>query len=128
MKAESTNWLKLAREHYEDALYLFSGGRYSLCVYCCHQALEMILKGAIVEFVGKVPPKIHSLDLLARETSLTLPAKWYEDLAEITRHYWRVRYPDFRQFVYTSKDKVEPTLTKTKEVFLWISNKLDQHS
>ena len=123
MKEESQNWLVQAEEHYEDALYLYQGSRYSLSVYSCHQALEKILKASIVEFANRLPSKSHNLDALARESTLDLPSTWYEDLAEITRHFWRVRYPDFQKYIYTTKERVEPTMTKTQEIYLWIKEK-----
>ena len=58
------------------------------------------------------------------QTTLKFPENWLEDLAEITRHFWRVRYPDFQKFVYTSKETVEPTYSKTQEVFTWIKQQL----
>lgn len=126
MKEETKLWLEQAKEHHEDALYLYDGSRYSASVYSCHQALEKILKACIVEFKEKLPPKLHQLDRLAIEAGLDLPDGWNEDLAEITRHFWRVRYPDFRRFVYATKEKVKPTLEKTKEVFSWVLKKLSQ--
>lgn len=126
MKSETKFWIDQAKEQYDDALYLYDGSRYSMAVYCCHQALEKILKAAIVEFAGKTPPKSHNLDALARETTLPFEEPWLTDLAEITRHFWRVRYPDFQQYVYTSKEKVEPTIQKTKELYLWISKQFNQ--
>lgn len=126
MKEETNVWLSQAKEHYDDALYLFEGSRYSMAVYCCHQALEKLLKACVVEYKSIVPPKIHNLDTLARQAGLALSSEKLEDLAEITRHFWRVRYPDFRKYVYTTKEKVEPTIAKTKEFFLWISNTLHQ--
>lgn len=88
--------------------------------------LKKILKACIVENKNKIPEKIHQLDKLAKNAGLDLPSGWDEDLAEITRHFWRVRYPDFRRFVYKSKKQVEPTIDKTKEVFLWVLEKLNQ--
>jgi HEPN domain-containing protein len=127
MKQETKTWLDLAKDHFEDMQYLYEGRRYSMAVYCAHQALEMILKAAIVEFTSKVPPKIHKLDELARETSLDISNDWYEDLAEITRHFLRVRYPDFQQYTYTSKEKIQPTIDKTKLIYLWITSKLNRN-
>ena len=123
MKEETQPWLLQAEEHYQDVLYLYEGSRYSLAVYSCHQALEKILKAAIVEFTGKLPSKSHNLDALAREAALTLPEEWYTDLAEITRHFWHVRFPDFQKYVYTTKEKAEPTVSKTRELYLWIKEK-----
>lgn len=126
MKKETRFWLEQAKEHYKDALYLYEGSRYSASVYFCHQALEKILKAAIVEFRNRVPFKIHQLERLAQETGLKFPKRWHEDLAEITRHSWKVRYPDFRRFTYTNKRKVTPTVEKTKEVYQWVLKKLNQ--
>ena len=89
-----------------------------------NKALEKLLKGCIVQFANQLPPKSHNLDALARQTTLKFPENWLEDLAEITRHFWRVRYPDFQKFVYTSKETVEPTYSKTQEVFTWIKQQL----
>jgi HEPN domain-containing protein len=126
MKKETKLWLKQAEEHYKDALYLYKGGRYSACVFFCHQALEKILKACVVEFADKIPSKIHKLDRIAKEAKLDLSKKRTIALAEITRHFWKVRYPDFRRYVYTNKKSAKPTLEKTKEIYLWILNKLNR--
>lgn len=126
MKKEAKSWLAQAQEHFDDALYLYNGSRYSMAVYCCHQALEKILKACIVEFTNTAAPKIHNLDALAKQSTLLFSPTWLEDLAEITRHFWRVRYPDFQTYTYTSKEKITPTIEKTKEVYSWILQQLNQ--
>ena len=126
MKPETNNWLMQAKEHYQDMEYLYKGSRYSMAVYCAHQALEKILKAAIVELAGTAPPKMHKLDELAKLSGLRMPGLWPEDLAEITRHFWRVSYPDFQTYTYSSKVKVKPTIYKTREVYLWISERLNR--
>lgn len=126
MKSEARIWFDQAKEQYDDMLYLYEGRRYSLSVYCAHQSLEKLLKASIVEF-GNIPaPKIHKLDELALQSTLAISEEWLEDLAEITRHFWRVRYPDFQTYTYTSKESVSPTIEKTKELFLWISKQFSQ--
>ena len=124
MKDETTNWLLQAKEHFEDAEYMYSGHRYSMCVYCYHQALEKVLKASIVETVDKLPPKIHNLDQLARETKLKFSGNDFEDLAEITRHFWRVRYPDFQKYMYTNKEIVEPTVIISRKIYQWVLQQL----
>lgn len=125
MKEESKIWFLQAEEHFDNMEFLYKNSRYSLSVYCAHQALEMILKAAIVEFVSQVPPKSHNLDHLLELTTLPpVTNNWYEELAVVTKHYWRVRYPDYRKSVYTSKEKVTPTITLTREIFLWVKDKL----
>lgn len=127
MKKETLLWVKQAKEHYKDALYLFKGCRYSSTVFMCHQALEKILKAAVLKFAGKVPAKIHQLEAIAKEAKLKLPEGWDENLAEVTRHFWRVRYPDFRKYTYTNRKSAEPTVKITKEVFKWVLQKLKEN-
>ncbi len=126
MKDETRNWILQAEEHFTDAEYMYAGSRYSMCVYCYHQSLEKILKAAIVERVDKLPSKIHNLDQLARETGLKFNEQDFEDLAEITRHFWRVRYPDFQKYMYTNKESVEPTVVNSRKIYLWVSQQLKQ--
>lgn len=126
MKKETKSWLDQAEEHFKDALYLYKGSRYSASVFFCHQALEKILKACVVEYANNVPSKIHQLDRIVKEAGLEIPNNWLEDLAEITRHFWKVRYPDFRRYVYTTKESAKPTVIKTKEIYQWILNKLNQ--
>ena len=128
MKPETKSWLDQAKEHYQDALYLFEGSRYSMSVYCAHQTLEKLIKAVIVECTNQVPPKSHKLDTLASLSTLKFDSVTLEDLAEITRHFWRVRYPDFQRYVYTTKDKAEPTINKMKEIYSWILKQLEPPS
>ncbi len=126
MKAEAQVWFDQAKEQYDDMVYLYEGRRYSMAVYCAHQSLEKLLKAAIVEFGNISAPKIHKLDELALQSTLPISDAWREDLAEITRHFWRVRYPDFQTYTYTSKESVSPTIDTVKELFLWISKQFNQ--
>jgi HEPN domain-containing protein len=126
MKDETKNWILQAEEHFADAEYMYAGHRYSMCVYCFHQALEKILKATIIERADKLPSKIHNLDQLARETGLKFNETDLEDLAEITRHFWRVRYPDFQKNVYTNKESIEPTVVKSRTIYKWVSQQLEQ--
>ena len=95
MRMETGVWIAQAKEHYDDAHYLYDGSRYSMALYCCHQALEKIFKAYLIEYKQILPPKNHKLDMLAQQTGLDMPSEWIADLAEITRHFWRVRYPDY---------------------------------
>mgnify|MGYP001580382645 FL=1 len=73
MKDEAKTWLEQAEDNLKDAEYLYIGSRYSMSVYCCHKALEKILKACIVQFANQLPPKSHNLDALARQNTLTFP-------------------------------------------------------
>lgn len=126
MKVEAQNWILQAKEHFEDAEYMYAGHRYSMCVYCYHQSLEKVLKAVIIEHTDKLPSKIHNLDQLARETGLKFSEINLEDLAEITRHFWKARYPDFQKYMYTSKESVESTVINSRKIYLWVLHQLEQ--
>lgn len=126
LKTETSLWLSQASGHWKDANWLLEGRRYSACVYSCHQTLEKALKGAIVEKKEKIPSKGHQLQDLAIEAGLSLPEGWGEELSKITRDFWRVRYPDFRRVVYTSKQKILPIFETTEEIYIWLQKELSK--
>lgn len=125
MKKEAKIWFDQAEEHFSDAIFMYENGRYSGAVFFCHQALEKILKAAIIEFANQIPPKSHALEYLLKKSKLQVEEKdWPELLAEITRHFWRARYSDYRRFEYTTKEKVLPTVNSTKKIYLWVKQQL----
>jgi len=127
MKVDAKIWYEQAEEHIKDAEFCLGGARYGLALYCYHQALEKMLKAAIVEFANKIPPKSHQLDFLLKETQLpVVTIQWFEELATITQHFWRVRYPDIRLTnAYSSKEKINTIVRSFEEVYLWVKNKLN---
>ncbi len=126
MKKETKVWLEQSKEHKKDAQYCLKGARYGLSLYCYHQALEKIFKAAIIEFVNKVPTKSHQLDYLLKETELSdSKSQWFEELAKITQHFWRIRYPDIRlSNKYSSEEKVKEIVKNFTEIYQWVENKL----
>lgn len=126
MKVDSQIWFEQAEEHCRDAEFCLNGARYGLSLYSYHQALEKIFKAAIVEFTNKIPPKSHQLDFLLKEAGLTVNnPHWFEELAIITQHFWRVRYPDIRLTkTYSSKEKIKQIVINFQTIYLWVKNKL----
>lgn len=126
MKPESQIWYEQAEEHHNDAEFCLEGSRFGLSLYCYHQALEKILKAAIVEFANKIPLKSHQLDYLLKETKLPIDnPQWFEELAKITQHFWRIRYPDIRLTkTYSSKEKIKIIVKSFEEVYIWVKNML----
>ncbi len=127
MKPDTKVWHDQSQEHLKDAEFCLQGTRYGLSLYCYHQALEKILKAAIVEIADKIPPKSHQLDFLLTETTIPVDnQQWFEELAKITQHFWRVRYPDIRMTkAYASKAKIALIVKSFAEVYLWIKSKLE---
>ena len=123
MEPETKIWYKLARDDYKNALLLWKNRRYGATVFFCQQAVEKILKAYIVEYKNKVPTKTHRIEVLVKDADLNLQEIDEPDVAELSKAYIRVRYPDLSKHYYTRKDRVEPLLKMTREVYQWVKNK-----
>jgi HEPN domain-containing protein len=124
MEDDFTLWLNKAKESLEDAIYSLESHRYGLTAFCCQQALEKLLKAAIIKLKGKRPRKIHDLLPLLRDSSLKISEEYAAEIAKISKFYFLVRYPDINKQFFTTPEVAKNTLKKTKEIFLWIKNKL----
>ncbi len=124
MKLETKVWYKLADDDYKNALLLWKNRRYGATVFFCQQAVEKILKAYIVERKNKVPTKTHRIEGLINDAGLDLKEIDEPDVTELSKAYIRVRYPDLSKQYYVRKDRVEPLINTTREVYKWIKNKL----
>lgn len=123
MKLETKLWYKLAQDDYKNAQLLWRNRRYGATTFFCQQAVEKLLKAYIVEYRNKVPTKTHRIEVLVKDSGLDLTEIDAPNLAELSKAYIRVRYPDLSKQYYTRKDRVEPLLKMTKEVYQWLKNK-----
>lgn len=124
IKPEARQWVDIAEGDFDSSLYLFEGARYPQAIYLLCQALEKILKAALIEFAGVTPQKIHRLENIAHDTGLSFSDSQYDMLTDLSKHYSRVRYPDISRVSYNSKEKVLPIMEKGKEMFQWITQQL----
>jgi HEPN domain-containing protein len=117
-------WLRKARESLKDAEVSLVGHRYGLTAFCCQQALEKILKAAIVKNKNERPRKVHDLLPLAKESGLEVTEGNLTEMAKISKFYFIVHYPDLNRKFFATPKVANETLDKTKEVFKWIESKL----
>ncbi len=129
IKKLTNKWLDFAKADLEAAEVLArhpkSHWSHQLCVLHCHQAVEKILKTAIVARGGE-PKKIHNLLAVASASKIELPENFLHYIEELNPHYQTSRYPDipFKGLILKySKDISKYHLEKTKELFLWIIKK-----
>ena len=127
MRAGAKQWQEIAQEDYEVSLLLFEQARHPHALYMMCQAVEKILKAAQIEFAHIAPEKTHQLDTIAHQTGLDFSKKHCEFLAELSKHYRRVRYPDIHRESYNTKAKIEPIFNQGEEVYQWILAKLTSH-
>lgn len=126
MDDDATLWLTKAKESLEDARVCFAGHRYGLTAFSCQQALEKLLKAAIIKRKNVRPRKIHDLLPLMRESELSLPEEYAMEMAKISKFYFLVRYPDINKKFFATPDMAKYTLGKTEEIFLWIEKIFNQ--
>lgn len=126
MEDEYALWSEKAKESLEDARYSLDNHRYGLTAFCCQQALEKLLKAAIVKLKRQRPRKIHDLLPLQKDAGLELPEAHVKDIAKISKFYFLVRYPDINKKFFATPQTAKETLKQTQEVFKWIENKLKQ--
>lgn len=124
MEDDFSLWLNKARESLSDAVSSMESHRYGLTAFCCQQALEKLLKAAVVKLKLQRPRKIHDLLPLVKDTGLELPTGYTEDIAKISKFYFLVRYPDINRKFFATPEIAHNALEKTKELFLWIENRL----
>jgi len=125
MEEDFNLWFSKAKESLEDATYSLESHRYSLTAFCCQQALEKLLKSAVVKIKKERPRKIHDLLPLLKDSSLNIPKRLVTEITKISKFYFLVRYPDINKEFFTTPEVAKETLMKTKEIFLWIENKLN---
>ena len=123
MKDITNVWLKIAKEDYDTAFYLYDGARYPQALYFLCQSLEKLLKAILVESSEKTPQKTHRLENIAVEIDTNFDKSLLLDLEEFSKHYGRVRYPDFSQEMYSTKIKVSPMFDKGKELYECLKKK-----
>lgn len=100
----------------------------SLCRFMCHQTIEKILKAYWTNCLMEVPLKIHSLSRLAERTGLDkqLSEEQLDFIDKLEPLNIEARYPSYKERLMKSltKEYCAELLSQTKELQLWIKNKL----
>lgn len=126
MKEETKLWVDQAEDDYLTAKAMFKSHRWGYTCFCSQQVLEKIFKATIVELASKRPPKTHDLVKLASESTLEINQTKFELLAETSKHYFRVRYPDMHKGFYTNDKIAKKTFKEMEAIYLWVLEKLNQ--
>lgn len=126
IKEETKLWLTQAEDDYQTAKAMLKAHRWGYTCFCSQQVLEKVFKATIVELADKRPPKTHDLLKLAEESTLGVSQDLFRKLAEISKHYFRVRYPDMHKGFYTNDKIAKETFNDMEEVYKWVLKKLNQ--
>ena len=126
MKKETKLWLDHAKEDLKNLEVMWTAHRYGPTAFYCQQAVEKIIKAIIVEKKNQAPRKSHDLLRLLEDSGLLddFPKEWVPELKEMSRHYFRVRYPGLSKKFYSRREAVKKMLTIAKEIYSWFLKKL----
>ena len=103
------DWFEKAKRFYKSAEINFKNKLYDIASFSAHQAVELLLKGVIIEKTGS-KPFTHSLVELAEileEIGYRLNEEIRRCLKNLTKHYTQSRYPDARILDYDEEEAAE---------------------
>ncbi len=121
-------WLKQALHDLEMAEKNIDIKGYDIAAFLAHQSVEKLLK-SLFGFQGKKIPRIHYLDELAQQLSIS--DEYLEDIIDLTSDYMFARYPDMSFKVpYEQYDEkiARSKVEKAKNIFKVLKNKYIEES
>jgi HEPN domain-containing protein len=121
MKPETERWVTRADEDLGMADAAWEREYHSSCLFHCQQAVEKLLKAALIERTGRYP-KIHDLPDLAGRLSLNPPQQEMEFLAKLSEQYIPARYGD--EWIEIPPDVAENYYRRTREFYSWLRQQL----
>ncbi len=121
-------WVEMSDYDLDTAEAMLSTGRYLYVGFMCHQVIEKILKAYWTKTLSDVTLKIHSLSRLAEKVGLDceLSDEQLNLIDRLEPLNIEARYPSYKERLLRSltKEYCSQLLKETKELQLWIKNKL----
>ncbi|WP_456086877.1 HEPN domain-containing protein [Parabacteroides sp.] len=121
-------WIEMSDYDLETANAMLATSRYLYVGFMCHQTIEKILKAFWSKNLEETPLKIHSLSRLAERTGLDgqLSDEQLDFIDRLEPLNIEARYPSYKDRLMKSltKDYCEKLLVDTRNLQLWIKNKL----
>ena len=127
MKPTTAEWLEIAAEDLDVAEAMARSGRYLYAGFEAQQAAEKALK-AVLQEAERVPPKIHNLVTLARESGMDMQ-ELLDRLATLSAYYIATRYPEVRKELNqrTTLDVADSLIATAAEVIAWAKQHLESN-
>lgn len=122
MKKTTRNWMATSDYDITTAEHMWQTGRYLYVIYMCHLAIEKLLKAIIAENQSELPPKTHNLHHLTKLAGLEVVPQFKPLLADLNAASLPVRYPEdlaalSKQYTRTV---AEQYLQRVKECLQWL--------
>ena len=128
IKEQIKYWTEISEYDLSTADVMLKNKRYLYVGFMCHQTIEKILKAYFVSAVKEIPPYIHNLTKLSKlsglNTDLSEDQKGVLDVLEPLNI--EARYPTYKDEIFKSLNEIKckQILSDTKELYLWIKNRL----
>lgn len=115
-------WIEDAGEDFEMAGIAFREGKYRFVRFCCHQAVEKTIKGIIAGDSRKLPPRMHNIELLAKDAKLVYDAGQKAFMDSLTEFYLSSRYrdPKFKSTPEATEETARELLAQTEAFIQWL--------
>jgi len=122
------NWIALAEYDFETAKAMMKSGRYLYVAFTCQQTIEKTLKALYVKEKDETPPYTHNLIKLLSDLSVSskIDEEKRKFMEILNSYYIESRYTEEIKEIskmLTGK-KAKEILSKTKELFLWLKEKI----
>jgi len=120
-------WIDCADDDLDTAEKRFDVAKYDWCLFMGHLVLEKALKAHFVkDNNNQMPPRVHNLLKLIKETMLPLNEKLALFLDEVSDFNLEVRYPEYKREFHKkcNKEFCEVRFSKIKELYEWFKSQI----
>lgn len=93
-ETDTQNWIASAEYDLATAQHMLTTGRFLYVIFCCHIALEKILKAHVTAVTESFAPKTHDLIFLIKKSGLVLPLPLLDFISKINNASIPTRYPE----------------------------------
>ena len=124
LEADVRAWLEYAKADRRSARNAMAAADYRDVAFHCQQAVEKLLKAAIVRQTGQRPPYLHNLWRLWQSTSGGVcPPDVEEALATLNPHYFLSRYPGID--IEYDQESADELVGRMERVWQWLTKTMN---
>ena len=127
-KSEHINfWIEQAIDDWEVVEMLFSGKKYVQALFYSHFVIEKFCKAIWIKHnESNVPPRLHNLIYLMKQTPVEIPDSRMELMLNLNRFQLEGRYPEYVSSLYKicEMEFTNHIITDVKELKEWLHKQL----
>ncbi|MDX2247312.1 MAG: HEPN domain-containing protein [Bacteroidia bacterium] len=120
-------WKTAAARDWSAVQALFASENYLQALFFAHLVIEKLLKAHwIKDNGGGLPPRVHNLEFLLSQTTLSMSAEDIDELRIMNAWNMEGRYQDYRDMIYrtTTQLYTQDKLRIVDKIRIWLLNQL----